>query len=647
MKQTINIVDSVANQLPADRRTTARRFAGRCNVAVRVCLGIAAVAGIVGLSGFSHAKSPTRLPSVQHPTRLPPVQSAAPQVAAESETDSEHDTSMPITREESVWVLPETEFLTDRFYQSLQSRVSQRPEHETLPSVADPVSSGMLEFPDPVLRLNQPADFDPPLLVFQDGVDSSTNATNDLSSDPGRDGSPPASRDFSSDFSPTPIPNSSMYHDGQREQLPYDAKSDVPTQYPLVQWGRQWYGDGITPKGIDCFGPTNLVRPEFYIYGDYRTGIAAGRNAAGRTDNLASRLNLDLDLQLTDTDRLHAFVGPLDNNNQFTRWEKVGDDIKYRSEFDLTPVTGFYEGDLGVLMGASQSRTSPFELPFTIGLVPLLFQNGIWMEDAVTGAAFALPSGHSRLLNWSNFDATFFAIVDQINSAAFGSDEHAAQAFGTAWFIEAYGGYIETGYAYVRDRNQSERSYHNITASFTRRYFDRISNSVRVIVNAGQDLAKDDRTADGALLLVENSWITANPLTFVPYANFFYGWDRPQSVARAAGSGGILRNTGINFESDGLNGFATLDPTAADTAGGAVGVDLIADDLGHQWLLELAYVTPHGNGNPAVPADQFAAGTRYQMPLTNATLLRFDVMYGWRGELPDVYGTRMEYRWKF
>ena len=91
-------------------------------------------------------------------------------------------------------------------------------------------------------------------------------------------------------------------------------------------------------------------------------------------------------------------------------------------------------------------------LPVAIGLTPLLFQNGIWMEDAVTGAAVALPARHSTLLDWSNFDATAFVIVDQLNSPAFGTDPHAAQAVGTAWFIEAYGGYIETGWAYLHDR---------------------------------------------------------------------------------------------------------------------------------------------------------------------------------------------------
>jgi hypothetical protein len=449
------------------------------------------------------------------------------------------------------------------------------------------------------------------------------------------------------DFSPTPLPAESMFHDEAREAWAYDNKWNVPTQHPWVEWGRVFYGDGITPRGRNWFGETNLVRPQFYLYGDFRSGIAAGRNAFGRTDSWANRLNLDADLKVTDTERFHMFVGPLDNGNEFSRWELIDDRIQFRNEIDFTPATGFFEGDLGAILGGVQGRSSPREMPFTIGLVPLLFQNGIWMEDAVTGAAFTLPARHSRLLNWSNYDATFFAIVDQINSPAFGTDNHAAQALGTAWFIEAYGGYIETGYAYVHDRKQQTRSYHNMTASFTRRYFDRISNSVRVIVNAGQDLDPVDRTADGALLLIENSWITRWPLTVVPYANFFVGWDRPQSVARAGVSGGILRNTGINFDTDGLNGFATLDPTANDTAGGSLGVDLIGDKLDRQLLLEIAYLTPHGNSNPAVPADQFATGARYQFPISHRTLLRFDVMYGWRRGLDDVYGTRMEYRWKF
>ncbi|TWT94252.1 hypothetical protein Pla100_38620 [Neorhodopirellula pilleata] len=449
------------------------------------------------------------------------------------------------------------------------------------------------------------------------------------------------------DFSPTPLPPMSEYHDPLAAQWVYDSKQYVKTQSPWVEWGREFYGGGITPRGRDWFGPMNMVRPQFYVYGDQRTGIIGGRNAAGRTDNLGTILNLDLDLRLTDSERFHAFVGPLARGGDVTGVRLENGELNYQQVFNPNLVTGFFEGDLGAMWGGFHNKSSPAEMPFTAGLIPLLFQNGIWMEDAVTGAAFAIPAKHSRLLNWSNFDTTFFAIVDQLNSNAFGNDQHAAQAFGNAWFIEAYDGYIEAGYAYLRDRNQSERSYHNMTISYTRRYFDRISNSLRVIINAGQDLAKDDRTADGGIFLWENSLITAAPLTVVPYLNMFYGWGRPQSVARAGGSGGILRNTGINFDTDGINGFATLDPNGFDTTGGSLGVDLLGRDLDRQLLLEVSYLTEHGDLNPQVKGDQYGVGARYQFPISNARLLRFDVMHGWRGELDNVYGTRMEYRWKF
>lgn len=369
---------------------------------------------------------------------------------------------------------------------------------------------------------------------------------------------------FYNDFSPTPVDNGSMSCDAQREEWAYDCKHNVSTQQPWVEWGHVLYGSGTTPRGTILFGSTNLVRPEFYAYGDSRSGILTGRNPLGRSDNWANRLNLDLDLKLTDSSRFHSFIGPIDKGADFTRLQLADGELQYRQELDLTPVTGFFEGDVGSMLDGLMGTSPPSDLPIPLGLIPMLFRNGIWMEDAVTGGAISYPTRHSNLLNWSNYDAIFFAIFDQLNSPAFGTGKHAAQAFGTVWFIEVDGGDIESRYAYVRHRNFSERSYHNVTASFTRRYFDRISNSLVVIANAGHDLPEAKHTAGGVLLLVENSWITASPLTVVYYANFFVGWDRPQSVKRAG----------------------------SDTLGGVIWIDLIGNDLDHQLLLEVAYL-PH------------------------------------------------------
>jgi hypothetical protein len=170
---------------------------------------------------------------------------------------------------------------------------------------------------------------------------------------------------------------------------------------------------------------------------------------------------------------------------------------------------------------------------------------------------------------------------------------------------------------------------------------------VRFISNFGQDLPAEQRTADGYLLLLENSLITSSPNTFVPYCNLFYGSGRPQSVARAAGSGGILRNTGINFESDGLTGYPTLDPTGANTYGAALGVNMLGAGFRDQLVLEAAALGSYGDAFRRVPGDQYATGFRYQRPLSYRCLVRTDTMYGFLRNAPDIAGTRVELRWKF
>ena len=162
-----------------------------------------------------------------------------------------------------------------------------------------------------------------------------------------------------------------------------------------------------------------------------------------------------------------------------------------------------------------------------------------------------------------------------------------------------------------------------------------------MIANAGQDVAFGDQTADGVLFLSENSLITRNPYTVIPYFNFFAGFDTPQSFAGDQ----ELVNTGILFESDGTTGFPTLDARAQDTFGYAVGLNLLAQDFSQQLILETAAV--FRNSGSDLAGDQYGVGARYQLPLTNSWIFRTDAMYGFfRGD-DDDFGMRMEVRKKF
>ncbi|MCA9130137.1 MAG: hypothetical protein KDB22_23780 [Planctomycetales bacterium] len=435
--------------------------------------------------------------------------------------------------------------------------------------------------------------------------------------------------------------------DAELEKAIYRGKFSVPVQRPLLELGRPLYTSGIYPPGKDWFGRYNLVMPHFMVYGDFRTGVGVNRNAAGDAHNIATRLNLDMDLEITATERIHAFISPLDRAGDYTRL-----DFTNRFEFvdrtDLRLDTLFFEGDLGAILAGGNDTDATFDLPFSFGFLPLFYQNGIWAADNVIGAAVALPAKHSRLLNWSNYDATFFWASDQINSDAFPGDNNAAEFFGTAWFIEAYDGYIETDYAFVHDDSGQHRSYHNFSFAFSRRYLHRVSNTVRIITNFNQSLPRDQRTAEGHLLLIENSLISSFPNTFVPYFNFFYGQGRTQSLARAGNAGGVLNNTGINFETDGLTGYPTLDATGVNTTGGAVGLNMLGDSFSNQVILEFAALAANGSAPfRNAPGDQFAFGARYQKPLNQTAIFRADAMYGFLRNAQDIHGSRVEMRWKF
>jgi len=440
-------------------------------------------------------------------------------------------------------------------------------------------------------------------------------------------------------------------YDACQELGIYGDKYLNPTQRPLIEWGVPLYlGGPVPPPSCDC-GPTNPSLPRFYLYGDARAAAAYIDQNGNAKGVLADRLNLEWDLWLTSTERFHMSTCPMQRDNSFQRIEFDNGRSEFFDEldfFDPDTDSAFFEGDLGYMIGGWTGRYAPFDLPVAAGLVPLVFQNGVWMEDATIGVAATIPARNSAWLDWSNYDVTFFAGFDQVTSPAFEDSNAAANVVGITTMIDAYGGYVEAGYAFLDDTTALGRSYHNVGLSFTRRYLNLVSNSMRVIVNAGQDGPEAARTADGVLLIAENSFLTRWPYNVIPYVNTWVGFDDPQSVARAGAAGGVLRNTGILFESDNLTGYPTLDASANDTYGAAVGLDLLSPEFTHQLILEAAVLQVFDDpATRRAPGDQYGVGLRYQVPLSHTTLLRFDVMHGWLVDADDLTGARAEFRWKF
>jgi hypothetical protein len=156
----------------------------------------------------------------------------------------------------------------------------------------------------------------------------------------------------------------------------------------------------------------------------------------------------------------------------------------------------------------------------------------------------------------------------------------------------------------------------------------------------------DGEDNDGFAIISENSFVTSLPSTLLPYANFFLGVGAPQPLVDGNGAG-ILKNVGINFETDALTGFPKLDDTGSNTYGGALGLQYLFN-LDQQLVFEVATVQPYGNPIVGTADPQYAVGMRYQIPLSKAWLLRADATYQFlEGEDEDNWGIRTEVRRKF
>jgi len=446
-----------------------------------------------------------------------------------------------------------------------------------------------------------------------------------------------------------PDPSYPQPYDPQEQLNIYGNRHAIRTKFPPVNFGLRLYDYGAYTPRPTLLGVKNPIMSAFMAYGDLR--VAGTHTRGGKADDsaVAARLNVDMDWQFTPTERIHAFVRPLDKGGLATRYQFNGGSSqdKFVRETNFTLKTLFFEGDIGAINAGLTGKDNTRDIPFAVGRVPIFTQNGVWIDDAIDGASFnLLTAKNNPALDISNFDITVFAGFHNVTTPAIAATDKSAKLLGVASFLDLLGGYSELGYGYLNDGDNRDSSYHNVTAAFSRRYMGRIANSIRVIGNFGQKTPV--KTADGVLLLLENSFIrgnytTINPLTFVPYFNFFAGFKSPQSLARAADAGGVLKNTGINFETDGLTGYPTIDATAHDTYGGALGLEYLFN-LDRQIIFEVARVEDRNN---SLPGNQTAVGARYQHPLCGLWIVRLDAMKGWRQGLTDIYGARLEFRRKF
>ena len=133
----------------------------------------------------------------------------------------------------------------------------------------------------------------------------------------------------------------------------------------------------------------------------------------------------------------------------------------------------------------------------------------------------------------------------------------------------------------------------------------------------------------------------------VPHLNLSIGLDRPQSLARDGAAGDVLKNTGINFETDNLPTSPKLDDTANKRFGGTFGFQYLFG-FNQQIVVEAATILVIGQARDrATRGDQYAVGACYQLPPDKAWIVRADPMGAIRENDEKLFGVRLEIRRKF
>jgi hypothetical protein len=442
-----------------------------------------------------------------------------------------------------------------------------------------------------------------------------------------------------------PDPQYDATYNAQGQVDIYGAKSAVEPPRPLLELGREQYTSGLYDESSALLGKLNPLLPGLAIYGDWRTAVAYNSNNGKDIAQIATRLNV------------------------YTRFEFGGGDgdDQFTFEFDRNPATLFFEGDFGSLYSGFSGKQASFDLPFTVGLFPLFLQNGIWANDAILGGAVTLPARNSAALGLANFDITFFAAFDNVDNAGnISADEDDNPLYGVTAFVDAFNGFVEMGYGLIDRRDELEHFIdrrdeleHFLTAAYTRRYYNTLSNSTRLFANFADDpfanFADDlEGKNDGFAIISENSLISGLPSTLIPYANFFVGFGNPQPLVDG-NNAGILKNVGINFETDALTGFPKLDDTGSNAFGGAIGLEYLFN-LDQQLVFEVATVQPFEDDGIGAQHAQYGFGVRYQIPINRAWLFRADATYQilaaadediFEGNFDDNFGIRAEIRRKF
>ncbi len=411
-----------------------------------------------------------------------------------------------------------------------------------------------------------------------------------------------------------------------------------------VELGNGFLDTGNLHPGFEVPFIGAVWQPRLWAYAINRTAFQSfkdGRSGNPRETEIANRLDVFVNLQLTGTEKILLGIRPTDNNrpDEFTRYTFDGRDEGFNKEFGFNIETLFFEGDLGSVFPVLDKKGSrPIDLGFTVGRQPIVFQEGILINDTIDAVGFI--RNNIVFPGTSNLRVSGMWGWNRLDRNDFDRRRDEADMFGLFVAADTHLSTFNYDLIYVNDEGDGDGLYFGFAAIQRLPHWGGISTAFRVNTSiALEDEIEGNVVGTGTLLTSEISK-TVKQSDDIVYFNSFLGLGNFTQAGREAVNGGPLANTGILFASPNLSTYlAELDPFTTDSViGGAVGYQAFWDNKRRNLILEVA-------GRHDLSGDGFDSlglGAQLQQAVGQHVQLQFETFYAFNEGRDDGYGARAE-----
>lgn len=414
---------------------------------------------------------------------------------------------------------------------------------------------------------------------------------------------------------------------------------DVPERpRPILELGDPFLGAGPIRPGVEIPGG-GVLQPSLLVFGVARTALQAFDVHTRKDVEWANRLDLFANLQLSGTERVLLGLRPLDEDGEFTGYVfRPEEEDGFEDAFDGDVETLFFEGDLGeILPVLDDDDARPLDLGFAVGRQPLLFQEGLLINDSIDSIGITrntlLPDGASNLRVTGLYGWNEIHRDDNL-------EDESTHLIGLFAEADLPASTVSVDGIWILDEDDVTDAVYLGVGAVQR--IGHVNSALRVV--SSYPLRDETPAAGrGTLLFAELSRTRTHSDDLV-YVNGFWGIDQFSSAARGPATGGPLGRTGILFAAVGLGRYgAALGNRADDAAGGALGYQWFVGGQRQQIVLELGGRDSTDGADDAV----VALGGRYQRALGRRAIVRVDAFAAGREGLSPAVGARLELLFKF